>query len=226
MAAEHTRADIERTSAPGSQPDGASSQPGDSGDGARPGPDGVPRCPWALGAPDYVAYHDEEWGKAVRGDAPLYERLILEGFQSGLSWLTILRKRDAFRRAFAGFDPAAVARFGEAEVERLMTDTSIVRNRKKIDATITNARALQRLREREGDDALDALIWSFVPDHTQRPAPHTMADLPATTPESAALARTLKNHGFVFVGPTTIYATMQAVGLVNDHLAGCAWRIG
>jgi DNA-3-methyladenine glycosylase I len=186
------------------------------------GPDGRPRCPWALSAPDYLAYHDHEWGRPVRGDVPLFERLTLEGFQSGLSWLTILRKRAAFRAAFDGFDPAMVATYADADVHRLMTDAGIVRNRAKINATIANAQALQRLRDSAGDGALDQLIWSHAPE--PRPAPRTLADVPATTPESAALAKALKRHGFVFVGPTTAYATMQAVGVVNDHLATCAAR--
>ncbi|WP_129667162.1 DNA-3-methyladenine glycosylase I [Phytoactinopolyspora endophytica] len=191
---------------------------------AQDGPDGAPRCPWALGTPDYIAYHDEEWGRPVRGDVALYERLTLEGFQSGLSWLTILRKRAAFRQAFAGFDPAVVAGFGEADVARLMADASIVRNRAKINAAVTNARALQQLREQDGDAALDRLIWSFAPDRDGLPTPRTLDDVPAVTTESKTLARALKQRGFVFVGPTTAYATMQAAGLVNDHLEGCAYR--
>ncbi|NEE00535.1 DNA-3-methyladenine glycosylase I [Phytoactinopolyspora halotolerans] len=188
------------------------------------GPDGTPRCPWALGSADYIVYHDSEWGRPVHGDVALYERLTLEGFQSGLSWLTILRKRDGFRRAFAGFEPSVVAEYDESDVARLLDDTAIVRNRAKVNAAITNARALSRLREEEGDGALDRLIWSFAPDDDGRPAPRTLDDVPALTPESTALARALKRRGFVFVGPTTAYATMQAAGLVNDHLAGCAHR--
>ncbi len=188
------------------------------------GPDGRLRCPWALSAPEYVAYHDDEWGRPVHGDAALYERLTLEAFQSGLSWLTILRKRAAFRRAFAGFDPALVADYGEPDVERLMADTSIVRNRAKIDAAIANAAALRRLHDTDGPDALDRLVWSFAPDADARPAPTTISDVPAVTPESTALARALKKRGFAFVGPTTAYATMQAAGLVDDHLALCSSR--
>jgi DNA-3-methyladenine glycosylase I len=177
---------------------------------------GVPRCWWAAGTDDYKAYHDHEWGVVVHGEAMLYERLTLEAFQSGLSWLTILRKREGFRAAFAGFDAEAVASFGEADIERLVADTSIVRNRLKIRAAVTNAQAVVRLREHGG---LDELFWSFAPvGHRQ---PRTPADVPATTTESIELARTLKRNGFVFVGPTTAYAGMQACGLVNDHLAGC-----
>ncbi|PSL01855.1 DNA-3-methyladenine glycosylase I [Haloactinopolyspora alba] len=191
---------------------------------AAPGPDGRPRCPWALSTPDYVRYHDGEWGRPVHGDTALFERLTLEGFQSGLSWLTILRKREAFRHAFAGFDPATVAAYGDDDVARLLADPGIVRNRAKIAAAVTNARALVALRESGGDGALDRLVWSFAPDGSDRPAPDTLEDVPAITPESKALAKTLKTHGFVFVGPTTAYATMQAAGLVNDHLAGCVAR--
>src|ERR687896_435690 len=186
---------------------------GPVGAGLTAGQDGRPRCPWATSAPEYVAYHDEEWGRPVRDDDGLYERLCLEAFQSGLSWLTILRKREGFRRAFAGFSIEAVARFGERDVERLMRDAGIVRNRAKIEAAIANARAAAAI------DDLGALIWSFAPDG--RPAPRSFADVPAVTPESTALAKELKRRGFRFVGPTTAYALMQACGLVNDHLVGC-----
>jgi DNA-3-methyladenine glycosylase I len=179
---------------------------------------GVARCSWAAASVDYLAYHDREWGVAVHGEVGLYERLTLEAFQSGLSWLTILRKREGFRAAFAGFEPQAVAAFGEADIERLMADTAIVRNRAKIRAAVTNAQAVVRLREHGG---LDELFWSFVPAGHRRP--RSRADVPATTPESIELARTLKRNGFVFVGPTTAYAGMQACGLVNDHLTGCDW---
>ena len=182
-----------------------------------PGPDGRPRCGWASSDPDYVAYHDEEWGRPVRDDRALYEKLCLEAFQSGLSWLTILRKRPAFRAAFAGFEPERVAAFGDADVARLMADAGIVRNRAKIEAAIHNARAVIAL-----DTPLSELLWSFAPD--PRPAPETFADVPAVTPESTAMAAELKRRGFRFVGPTTAYALMQACGLVNDHLAGCAFR--
>jgi DNA-3-methyladenine glycosylase I len=188
-----------------------------------PGPDGALRCSWAVSTTDYLSYHDEEWGRPVHGDAALYERLTLEAFQSGLAWLTILRKRPGFRAAFAGFDPAVVAGYDDADAERLMSDGRIVRNRAKIAATLTNARALVRLRDAEGDGALDRLIWSFAPDG-RREVPKTLADVPPSTPESAALATALKRRGFAFVGPTTAYATMQATGVVNDHLDACMSR--
>ncbi len=184
--------------------------------GATPGADGRLRCPWGNSADDYVAYHDEEWGVPLHGEAALYERLMLEAFQSGLSWLTILRKRDAFRRAFAGFEPKRVAEFGAADVTRLMADASIVRNRAKIDAAIRNARAIADL-----DQPLDELLWSFAP--AARPRPKGLADVPAVTPESTAMAKELKKRGFAFVGPTTAYALMQATGMVDDHVEGC-WR--
>jgi DNA-3-methyladenine glycosylase I len=188
------------------------------------GPDGKARCPWGLSTPDYLAYHDDEWARPVHGDAALYERLTLEAFQSGLSWLTILRKRDGFRAAFADFDAAAVAAFGADDEARLMQDTGIVRNRAKVAAAIANARALVALQDADGDSALDRLIWSFAPDPASRPVPTSLADVPAVTPESTALAKALKKNGFVFVGPTTAYAAMQACGLVNDHLSGCVAR--
>jgi DNA-3-methyladenine glycosylase I len=180
------------------------------------GPDGRARCAWAGQAPDYTAYHDLEWGRPVHGERALFERITLEAFQSGLSWLTILRKREAFRTAFAGFDPEAVAAYGDADVERLMGDAAIVRNGAKVRAAITNARAVVGLRD---DGGLDALLWSFAPEpRGRRPGPD---DVPATTPESVALSKALKRKGFVFVGPTTAYAAMQACGLVDDHLDGC-----
>jgi len=189
-------------------------------DGLAAGPDGRPRCWWAVSAPEYVAYHDEEWGRPVRGDDALYERLTLEAFQSGLSWLTILRKREAFRRAFAGFAVERVARFGDADADRLLADPSIVRNRAKIEAALANARAVRALQE--AGESLTDLVWSFAPP--ERPAPQTIGDVPAQTAESSALARALKARGLRFVGPTTAYATMQACGLANDHLAGCVAR--
>ena len=185
------------------------------------GPDGEPRCRWAMAAPEYVAYHDDEWGRPVRDDRRLYERLCLEAFQSGLSWLTILRKREAFRAAFAGFEIDRVAAFGAGDVNRLLADAGIVRNRAKIDAAIANARAAVELRE--SGESLSGLLWSFAPSE-ERPPPRTFADVPSKTEESKALARELKRRGFRFVGPTTAYALMQACGLVNDHLVGCAVR--
>jgi DNA-3-methyladenine glycosylase I len=172
------------------------------------------------GDPLYERYHDEEWGRPVRDERGLYEKLCLEAFQSGLAWITILRKREAFRSAFAGFDPDAVARFGKRDVARLMKDTGIVRNRMKIDATIANARATIDLRE--GPRPLPDLIWAHAP--ASHPPPRDWSAVPALTPESTALAKELKRHGFRFVGPTTAYALMQACGLVNDHLAGCRVR--
>ena len=174
-----------------------------------------PRCPWATSAPEYVAYHDEEWGVPLHGDDALFERLCLEAFQSGLSWITILRKRPAFRAAFAGFSIDAVAAFTEDDEARLMADAGIVRNRAKITAAVRNARAAQ-----EVPGGLDALLWSFAPTGPRR-RPATPADVPATSPESIAMAKELKRRGFVFVGPTTAYALMQATGMVDDHVAGC-----
>jgi DNA-3-methyladenine glycosylase I len=182
------------------------------------GPDGLARCPWGASAPEYVAYHDDEWGRPVHGTVALYERLCLEAFQSGLSWLTILRKRPAFRAAFADFDPVLVAGFDDHDVRRLLADAGIVRNRAKVEATIANAKAVLAL-----DGELDELLWSFAPP-PDRAAPVTGLDVPAVTPESTAMAKALKRDGFRFVGPTTAYALMQATGMVNDHLAGCAFR--
>ena len=190
--------------------------------GVEPGPDGKPRCWWCLGSEDYLAYHDDEWGRPLHGETELFERLTLEAFQSGLSWLTILRKRENFRRAFDGFDVERIAAYRAKEVKRLLADAGIVRNRMKIEATITNAKAARELHA--NGETLDELIWSFAPDQDSRPVPKTLADLEATTPESKALAKELKRRGFVFVGPTTAYSTMEAVGVVNDHLAGCAFR--
>ncbi|MFC4050506.1 DNA-3-methyladenine glycosylase I [Actinomadura syzygii] len=178
------------------------------------GDDGLARCPWGLSAPDYVAYHDDEWGRPVRDDAGLYEKLCLEAFQSGLSWLTILRKREAFRAAFHGFDPEKVASFGPGDVERLMDDAGIVRNRAKIDATIANARAALDL-----PGGLAETAWRYADPAS--PAYTDMDDVPAHTEASKALAKELKKNGFRFVGPTTAYALMQACGLVDDHLTGC-----
>jgi len=181
------------------------------------GPDGKRRCSWAASAPEYVAYHDEEWGRPLRGDDALFERMTLEAFQSGLSWITILRKRPAFREAFAGFAIAKVAAFGPADEERLMADAGIVRNRAKIDAALNNARVALEL-----PGGLSKLLWSYAPDGTRR-RPRTGADVPATSPESTAMAKGVKKLGFRFVGPTTAYALMQAAGMVDDHIRGC-WR--
>lgn len=185
-------------------------------DGLAVGPDGRPRCSWAVSAPDYTDYHDHEWGRPVHGEQALYERISLEAFQSGLSWLTILRKRPAFRAAFADFEPARVAEFDDADVTRLLADAAIVRNARKIHATIGNAGAVLRLRE---DGGLDEVFWGHRPD--VRPRPERMADVPAQTDASQALAKRLKRAGFAHVGPTTMYAAMQACGLVDDHIAGC-----
>jgi DNA-3-methyladenine glycosylase I len=179
------------------------------------GEDGLARCRWGASSPEYVVYHDSEWGRPLRGDDALFERLTLEAFQSGLSWLTILRKREAFRAAFAGFHIEKVAGFGDEDVARLLADPGIVRNRAKIDAAIANARAALDL-----PDGLAALLWSYAP--APRPArPVDFAAVPAVTPESTAMAKELKRRGFRFVGPTTAYALMQATGMVDDHLAGC-----
>ncbi|ADG89717.1 DNA-3-methyladenine glycosylase I [Thermobispora bispora] len=174
----------------------------------------VTRCAWATSAPDYLAYHDEEWGRPVHGDDRVFERLTLEAFQSGLSWLTILRKRENFRAAFAGFSIPAVAAFGERDVERLLADPGIIRNRAKIEAAIVNARAALEL-----PGGLSALVWKYAEPVSRAPA--SLADVPSQTPASRALAKELKRHGFRFVGPTTVYALMQAIGIVNDHVAGC-----
>jgi DNA-3-methyladenine glycosylase I len=191
-----------------------------TGSGLVLGADGLARCAWAASTPDYLTYHDTEWGRPVHGEAALFERFTLEAFQSGLSWLTILRKREGFRRAFAGFDPERVAGFGADDVARLLADPGIVRNRAKIAAAITNAGAVLRLRETV-DGGLDALVWAHAAEPgpgRARPGP---GEVPATTPASVALAKQLRRHGFVFVGPTTAYAAMQACGLVDDHLRGC-----
>ncbi|MGW1199959.1 DNA-3-methyladenine glycosylase I [Streptomyces sp. NPDC002536] len=193
-----------------------------SGPGTVVGPDGLRRCPWGLEAEsmaDYRAYHDTEWGHPVHGDDALFERICLEAFQSGLSWLTILRRREGFRAAFAGFSVEKVAAFTEEDQARLLADPGIIRNRAKIAAAVGNARVAAQL----GEGELDALVWSYAPSG-RRAAPRTSADVPAVTPESTALAKDLKKRGFRFVGPTTAYALMQACGLVNDHLAGCAAR--
>jgi DNA-3-methyladenine glycosylase I len=191
-----------------------------TGGAAVAGPDGRLRCPWGLSAGDYLLYHDSEWGRPVHGDDLLFERLSLEAFQSGLSWITILRRRGGFRSAFDSFKIASVAQFTDADRERLLADPGIIRNRAKIDATLANAQALAGWAPGE----LDTLVWSYAPDPAGRRVPVTTADIPAVTDESTALAKDLKKQGIRFVGPTTAYALMQACGLVNDHLAACFAR--
>lgn len=185
------------------------------------GDDGLARCAWAGQHADYVHYHDTEWGQPVRDETGLYERLCLEGFQSGLSWLTILRKREAFREAFAGFVPDVVANYTALDVDRLLGNADIIRHRGKITATITNARATIALRGHPAGPLPD-LLWKYA--NRERSAPATLAKVPGSTDSSTALARELKSHGFRFVGPTTVYAAMQACGIVNDHLSGCHHR--
>jgi len=196
----------------------------DTNSGLWIGPDGVRRCAWCRASGEYIAYHDREWGFAVRDDRRLFEKITLEGFQSGLSWLTILRKRENFRRAFAGFDFARIARFTPKHVERLLRDEGIVRHRGKIESTINNARRCRDLVEEFG--SLSDFVWRFQPDRGSRPARLTWDVLTrmATTRESIALSKELKKRGWTFVGPTTMYAFMQAMGLVNDHLHGCEVR--
>lgn len=190
---------------------------------AATGSDGLARCPWAAPG-EYARYHDDEWGVPSHGDVALFEKLSLEAFQSGLSWIVVLRKRPAFRTAFAGFVPDRVAAFGQSDIDRLLTDAGIVRNRSKIEAVIGNARAVAALRERDGDGALDRLVWSHAPGpRDEHDRPRRAGDVPASSPESVALATALKAEGLRFVGPVTCYALMQSAGLVDDHLAGC-WR--
>ena len=208
----------------------------DPGRPPEPGPDGRLRCPWALSAPEELPYHDEEWGRPVRDDRGIFERLCLEAFQSGLSWLTILRKRENFRAAFDGFDPAVVARFGPDDVTRLLGDAGIIRNRAKITAVIGNAKAALAI-----PGGVAALVWGYAedPPDARSPAPAstapastapastapaTMAEVPAWTPASKALARELKGYGFAFTGPVTVYAAFQACGVVDDHLRDCFRR--
>jgi DNA-3-methyladenine glycosylase I len=188
------------------------------------GEDGKARCFWGASTPDYAVYHDHEWGRPVADDIRLFEKICLEGFQSGLSWLTILRKRENFRAAFAGFDFREVARFGEKDVKRLLADAGIVRHRGKIESTINNARRAVELVDKEG--SLAAFVWRFEPDTKSRPKTFDWATLSAMpkTPESTALSKELKKRGWSFVGPTTMYAFMQGVGVVNDHLDGCFCR--
>lgn len=179
------------------------------------GPDGLVRCGWVGDDAEYRRYHDEEWGRTLRGDRALFEKMSLEGFQAGLSWITILRKRPRFREVFAGFDADAIAAFGPDDVERLMQDAGIIRNRAKIEATISNARILQEMPA----GAFDELMWSFAPP--ARPRPVALAEVPAVTPASEDMSRALRRRGFRFVGPTTMYALMQSTGMVDDHVAGC-----
>ncbi len=181
------------------------------------GTDGRRRCGWCGTDPDYVAYHDDEWGRPVHDERRLFEKLCLEGFQAGLSWLTILRRREGFRAAFAGFEPSIVAGFGDDDVERLLADARIIRHRGKIEAAIGNARRLVAMQE--DGESLDDLVWSYAPP--ARPRPATMAEVPASTPESTALSAELRRRGWRFVGPTTAYAFMQSMGLVDDHLTAC-----
>lgn len=181
--------------------------------------DGRARCSWVGADAEYQRYHDEEWGQPLRGDRALFEKMALEGFQAGLSWITILRKRPRFREVFAGFDPEAIATFTEDDIARLMDDAGIVRNRAKIEATIGNAKLVTEMAEGE----LDALMWSFAPQDAARPRPHAMSDVAAVTDESTAMSKALRKRGFRFVGPTTMYALMQSSGMVDDHFVGC-WR--
>jgi DNA-3-methyladenine glycosylase I len=189
-------------------------------DGLVTGDDGVVRCWWPGDDAGYLEYHDTEWGRPVHDDRRLFEKLCLEGFQAGLSWLTVLRKRPAFREVFAGFDPEVIARYGASDVDRLLTDARIIRHRGKVEATITNARATIELVEQEG--SLDEFVWRYAP--ASPPVPNSRNDVRATSPEATALSRDLRRRGFRFVGPTTAYAFSQAMGLVDDHLVGCASR--
>ncbi|GAA3917441.1 DNA-3-methyladenine glycosylase I [Microbacterium invictum] len=182
----------------------------------RIGTDGVARCAWVGDDPEYMRYHDEEWGRALHGDRALFEKMALEGFQAGLSWITILRKRPRFREVFHGFDPAVVAGYGASDVARLMMDAGIIRNRAKILATISNAQLVTEMEP----GALDALMWSFAPTEKRR-RPASFADVPATTGDSDAMSKALRKAGFRFVGSTTMYALMQSAGMVDDHLTGC-----
>ena len=185
------------------------------------GDDGLARCAWGASDPEYRRYHDEEWGTPLHADRPLFEKLSLEGFQAGLSWITILRRRPTFREAFHDFDIDAVAKLTEADEAELLLDPGIIRNRAKISATISNARIIREL-VRDAPGAFDELMWSFAPPKTAA-RPRSFADLPAVTPESTALSTALKKRGLRFVGPTTMYALMQSAGMVDDHIEGC-WR--
>jgi len=177
------------------------------------------RCPWCLGSPEYIAYHDSEWGRPVHDDRVFFEFLTLEGAQAGLSWSTILAKRENYRRAFADFDPAKVARFTQARIEKLLQDPGIVRNRLKVEGTVKNAKAFLRVQKEFG--SFDAYVWRFVGGKPRRNRPRTLGNVPASTPQSDALSKDLKTRGFAFVGSTIMYAFMQATGLVDDHVVGC-----
>ena len=179
------------------------------------------RCTWCEGSDIYVAYHDNEWGRAVTDETRLFEKICLEGFQSGLSWITVLRKRESFRDAFAGFDPIKVARFSDSKVDKLLSNAGIIRHRGKIESTINNAQRLNAM-HRAGE-SLAGVVWSFA-DREKLPGPDSLGSLPASTPASTALSKTLKNQGWSFVGPTTMYAFMQSMGVVNDHFVGCHVR--
>ena len=195
---------------------------GESAEGLVKGDDGAYRCRWGVSAPDYVDYHDREWGRPVADDRRLFEKICLEGFQSGLSWLTILRKRENFRKAFAGFDFDRIAEFTDEDVERLLQDTGIVRHRGKIVSTIKNAQRARELVREAG--SLAAFFWSFEPGPHERPSTVTWGSLASTTPVSTRISKELKKRGWSFVGPTTVYAFMQAMGMVNDHIEGCVCR--
>ena len=190
--------------------------------GVETGPDGRERCWWCLGAPEYIDYHDRVWGQPMHGDRKLFEMLVLESFQSGLSWLTILRKQDGFRQAFDDWDVEKIAAYGEQDVKRLLADPGIVRHRGKVEATIANAAATRSLHEQ--GETLDDLLWSFAPERNGASPAKSGHDIASTTAESKAMAKELKQRGFRFVGPTTAYSLMQAAGLVNDHLGGCEFR--
>lgn len=185
------------------------------------GDDGLPRCPWGDAPADYRAYHDDEWGRAVHGDSAIFERLSLEAYQAGLSWLTILRRREAFREGFADFDIAVVAGYDDADIERLATDPRLIRHRGKVEAVVSNARLLVQWQTAEGQGVLDALVWSCA---SSRTPPRTLADVPVQTEESRRLAQRLRARGWRFIGPTSAYAALQAMGVVNDHLEGCHAR--
>ena len=185
------------------------------------GDDGLPRCPWGDAPADYRAYHDEEWGRPVRGDSAIFERLSLEAYQAGLSWLTILRRREAFREGFADFNIAVVAGYDDADIERLATDPRLIRHRGKVEAVVSNARLLVQWQAAEGQGVLDALVWSCA---SSRTPPRTLADVPVQTEESRRLAQRLRARGWRFIGPTSAYAALQAMGVVNDHLEGCHAR--